>query len=344
MSFRERTQANWILAQHAMSEILPKYGSEERCQSFILSAIAQRKTITCRHCGRENTIPDVITRKFLCVKCKKEVSLTSKTFFHGVQKFLPRVVILELIARGIVLNPNQIAILLKVSNDLVNRCFQKLGLGVSALMMENAVEILSEFCQPAVGRRTRQTPARQPASAEEIELQKIHRSSTNVGEKFSADLLESELSEKEKSIFQMLSAKPISFDKLCEQPKVTPGEVSAILMTLQLQGLVEPHPGNKYAIAKNFLLTNSMTISCSIEKQQMLAKTFVFFVKDHYQCNGRKNHQIYSALHWLYTDRTRWTFDNLLEFCVSCQYISTQEILDYVTPLSFYVTSGLNSS
>ncbi len=347
MSYSERSQANWNLAVEARREIDAKFGSEENCRLIVLAKIAECQKINCRRCGYENDIPTALVRKFLCKNCKKEISLTARTLFHGAQKFRYRLVMLELIARGIVLSANQQAEITDVTNDTINKFLQKLALGAVGQMKDCAEEILSEFCQPAVSRRTRQTPAGEPPYAEEIALQKAVKAQPKQESK-SEDSNSEVLSESEKSIFEMLSTStsPIPFDELCKSSKVSLGELSSSLMSLELKGLVDRKPGDKYEISKKQRLANSLSISNpkTIERQQRHAKTLTYFVKDHYQGIGRKYEQLYSALYWFYHDRKRWTFDSLLEFCVSTEYIHSKEILDYITPLSFKVIMQFGTS
>ncbi|MCC7527118.1 MAG: hypothetical protein IT342_01275 [Candidatus Melainabacteria bacterium] len=340
MSNTDRSQANWALAVKALREIDAIFGSEENCRLIVLAKIAECQKINCRRCGNENVIPAALVRKFLCRNCKKEISLTARTLFHRAQKFRYRLVMLELIARGIVLSANQQAEITNVSNDTINKFVQKLAFGAVGLMKDFAVEILSVFCQPAVSRRTLQTPAGEPPYAEEFTLQKMTTTQPKQENKPDDYNLEG-LSEKEKSVFDLVSssAAPIPFDEICQKSQASLGELSSSLMSLELQGLVDRKPGDKYEISTKHHLPNTLSISNAktIERQQRLAKNLVYFVKDHYQGIGRKYEQLYSALYWFYHDRKRWTFDSLLEFCVSIEYIRNQEILDYVTPLSFKI-------
>ncbi len=55
-----------------------------------------------------------------------------------------------------------------------------------------------------------------------------------------------DIDENEKQIFDEISATPISFDQLCDRVDLPVGELSALLMSLELKGAVFRLPGDRY--------------------------------------------------------------------------------------------------
>ena len=344
MAYSERSQANWEMALKAMPQIHARLGSEENCQRIVLLALASRKTIQCarRQCGHMNTIPTPVKRAFPCTKCRKEISLTAKTFFHKKQKFKPRLVTLELIERDITLSANQTAKICKVSSDMINKDLQRLGYNAVAQLKPFAKEILSELCLSAVSRRTRKTPPDKPTVEEEFALQRESQHSDN------GDLRSEvpDLPEEENRLFNLLDHQPIKFDKLYERSEIDLGKLCALLLSLELKGLVERLPGDAYALSKGARTAISTDCSDNVQfkKELSIPEEFVRFVKDFFQGVGRKNLQLYAVLQWLCRDRKQWPRGSLLKFCVSSPYVSYDEILEYVTPLSFYAANACDSS
>lgn len=336
MTHTERSQANWIMAIHAMPEIHAKLGSELDCEQVVMSALATRKYIYCkrRDCGHKNTIPIPTVRTFTCEKCCKEISITAKTNFHGAQKFKPRLMIIEFQERGITLSANQLAKLADVSTDTINSIQKRMAIAAANEIEKLAIEIPTVLCTNAIGRRTKKTPADEPPVSEEFDLQRrIQANESNFSNS------RPELTELEEAVFNELSDEPKSFDQLFETTRMSASSLGAALMTLELKGCLERHTGDRFTLADNMQL--SVTIfesdSSGAKSAEGVARYLVNFVKDYFQAIGRKNLQLYSVLDWFCKDRTHWPPGSLLEFCAASRQVTYEEILDYVTPLTFFV-------
>lgn len=332
----DRSKANWEKALHAMPEIEAKLGTESNCELIALSACAKRTTIYCprRECGFLNTIPNNGKRVFPCRGCSKNISITAETYFHKVQKFKPRLIMMELYERGIVLSANQLAKLTGVSTDTASRTLKRLALMAISEMINLGIEIASALCADAVCRRTTKTPAGEPPIAEEALLQLEANRKKN--ESPSLEMLD--ISEEEKLVLQEISESGISFDQLAQKLALSIGVLSATLTVLELKGLIEKQFADSYKLSKK--MQSSMTMQegdSANEHNAKLAKNFVTFVKDFFQGLGRKYLQLYSTLDWIAKDRSRWPSNSLIEFCASNRCVSEEEIEEYVTPLAFYV-------
>lgn len=289
----------------------------------------KRDSMICKKCNLENELPLIDIRSMQCRNCKWTIWITADTFYHRVRLFRPRVVIMRWLEMGVIVSANQAAKLLKVSNDTVNLIYRQVGIVASKLMLDNTVEEPSYNCLDIMDRRSTETPAREPAAAEEFEIQAITR-------KYREDATEPDLritllTEDEKSIFEILSEKERSFDQIADQLQIESSALSSILMTLQLDGLVQPTPGDKFARSAS-PTTTALQCKSDMNKIKTCATGFMYFVKDYFQGISRKYLQLYVSLHWLSFDRKRWTVDSLRKACASHPHISYEETLAFVTP------------
>jgi len=78
-------------------------------------------------------------------------------------------------------------------------------------------------------------PGREPAEADSPLFQKAARTFA--------------LSPKEAAIFELLARSPLHIDDIIAQTELTAGEVSSMLLHLELKGAVTPLPGTHYAVA-----------------------------------------------------------------------------------------------
>lgn len=340
MAQSDRSKANWDMARKAMKQIHAKLGTEENCKQTVLEAIATRKTIFCarQNCGQKNKIPSPVVRMFPCDKCRKNISITAETYFHGVQKFKPRLIIFELHELGITLSANQLSKILAITTDTVNRALKGLSILAANGIEEAATVIPSLLCSNAVGRRTNQTAANEPPSFEEIALQRKMQAET------ASQSSRTNLNDHEETVLNLVSDKGKTFDQLFGESGMTISKLSGSLFTLELKGYVERKFPDLFALAKPETLTVMMFESEEANLQKVIAQRLTYFVKDFFQSIGRKNLQLYAVLEWISKDRKRWHLGSLLELCASSRQIHYEEILNYQTPLTFFVFSQKNTS
>ena len=341
MSFSDQSNANWVLAVRALPALKAELGPEERARSIALADLAKRKFLICFHCKCENEIPSSELRMFLCKKCRKEIWVTARTNYHKARKFLVRILIMRLKEMGIYLTANQAAELLGVTNDTVNRIYKQLGIIVISRLPKKAAEVPSQHALPVVCRRTTETPAGKPPFEEEFEMQKKHQE--QIEQLVSANATcpgMPELSELEFQILEILSETSIHFDELAERSQSASSALSSALTYLELRGLIQAQPGNRFAKAKSLFIKNAD----GSERKKSLAQGLNYFIKDHSQGIGRKNIQIYSCLFWVASDRKTWRINSLRELYAAHPYVSYKDILEFVTPLTFMIVPCFNTS
>lgn len=340
MANTERSKANWIVAKRAMPHIHAKLGTEADCKQRALNALAKQSEIHCQRseCGHKNKIPIPIKRTFKCEKCRKEISLTAKTYFHGVQKFKPRLIIMELQELGITLSANQLSKLTGVSTDTIGLALKSLALAALIEMGTEAISIPTALCLNAIGRRTKKTPTDEPPISEEFSYQQQMRASS----KNQSNTILPTLTKEEELVFTHLTKEPKSFDQLFLETQLGASSLGASLMTLELKGCLERKFGDRFISAEISQISISL-IEFNSECDQGVAQTLVNFIKDFFQSIGRKNLQLYSVLEWFSKDRKRWSKDSLLSLCASSRRITYEDTLEYVTPLVFLAAPELKA-
>lgn len=327
MAISDRAKGSNARAVLTLKDLDDEFGSESGYRSAALRDINKRESVICKKCDLENKIPSLDLRSMHCKGCKSIIWLTADTFYHKVRLFRPRVVIMRWFEMGIIVSANQAAKLLTVSNDTVNLIYKQVGIVVSKLMLDNIVEEPSSNCVDIMDRRSIETPAREPAVAEEFEIQATMKKC--LGQDANSDIKDAiQLEEDEKIALDVLSEK-MSFDQISELLKMEPSDLTRILMSLELKGLIKAMPGSKF-------IRNDLSVSAQSktkpENKMSIATTFMYFVKDYFQGVSRKYLQLYVSLHWLSFDRIRWETKALRKACASHPHISYEETLSYVTP------------
>lgn len=202
-----------------------------------------------------------------------------------------------------------------------------------------AVSIPTALCVNAIGRRTRKTPTNEPPISEEF----AHQKQMKAFSKNQSNEVLPTFTREEELVFNHLKKEPLSFDQLFVATKLGAASLGASLMTLELKGCLERQFGDRFAIAEKSQISISL-FEYNSDSEQGVALTLINFIKDFFQCIGRKNLQLYSVLEWISKDRKRWSPGSLLNLCASSRRITYEEILEYVTPLAFLVVPELKTS
>lgn len=341
MSFSEASKAALALAIQAMPGIKAEFGPEEKAQSIALNDIAKRKFLICGQCKSKNKIPKTDLRMFLCTKCRKEIWITANTNYHKAKKFFARLAIMRLKEMGIIVTPNDAARLLSVTTDTVSRIYKQVGIVVISRFPKRAVEVPSEYALTVYTRRTILTPAGKPPFEEEFEMQRQHQAQEPQPQSVSISQSDMpDLSELELLIFAIISKNPIHFDQLAERSQLQTHTLSSALTFLELRGLIQAQAGNKFTRANSLFIKNAN----ASEKEKSIVESFNYFVKENFQGIGRKYGQVYSSFFWLANDRKTWRKNSLRKLYAAHPYVSYQDILDFVTPLTFKVVPRFNTS
>jgi len=204
-------------------------------------------------------------------------------------------------------------------------------------MPDDGISISSGLFREVFLKRSHETPARQHPETEEDEIEKSLAQACPAPVSALGQAADVELQPDEKSIFELLSDHPISFDKLCDRTGLSPGEVSASLMMLYLDQLVDFLPGDRYVRFKPQKTQNPRHTAGNRSKQKEAQKPkhvtdFIEIIRSVFHGISRKCVQTYLAAYWCHLDRKRWNANSLFNAVIFHAPISHEELFNYVSP------------
>lgn len=332
MPFNQTGNENLGRAKALMREFDAENLDEKICEIKSLQLCCSLGFVVCRHCNHHQLMSGELQRMYLCKVCSKEIWITGGTFFDRVRKFRPYLAAFYLMERGVILSACDMAKLLGVSPCMADRIYKKVAKLVSEQMISSQIEVSTVELLPVAMRRTSRTPAGQPALAEEVAVQKLV--ALQEAEQSEQESNYPELPNNEKLVLTLLSETPITFDDLCERLHLDCGDASAAIMGLELRGLAARLPGVRYVISDqpNQLAAKASDIKMQKSKHHKIVSRMIDFINERFQGVGRKNHQFFAALFWIYEDRQRWGPGSIQKLCVQSRHIPYREILAFVTP------------
>ncbi len=313
----------------------------------VICRAASPNGIKCK-CGSLVTNRKYGERTARCHSCKKKVSATADTFFHGVKKATAHCCAIFVIGEGLAISANDFSKRVKVATSSGSVILHEVSAAI-VNVMNDEVEMLSAIlCEP-VGKRSKETPAREHPKAEQADAEKRAAERSKAASSASPQDLLQRMSEStqsksaipeneiEKQIYELLSAQPTQFDALCKHFKLPQSELLAALTMLELSGFVKALSGNRFEILRKDVSNSIQQPSFPISTNNKEAKIFFQFVYETFHRVSRKYLQRYLARYWCFIDRKRWQFESLLELCGRSARKSYEQLTGYVTPLSVKV-------
>ncbi len=290
-------------------------------------------------CGVLSTHRKFGERNVRCLQCKKMNSATANTFFHGVKKITAHVAAIFLSGNGIAISANAFSKRVGISQSAADDIFH----GISHLVMKNmtnAKKLLSAALRAIVGKRSKETPAREHPFAEQEEEEKraAEKRKANA-DRDGHSQEDGPKDEIEQQIYRLLLPVTLHFDVLLEKTKLPVSTLSAKLSMLELFGYVKSLPGNTFRALQNLEEGQSQIrdVAAKANIESNPVKKFFQFVRATYHRISRKYAQRYSARYWCYVDRQRWSFESLLEVCAQAERLSHAQLISYVSPLAIDV-------
>lgn len=313
--------------------------------AFLLEALLVNSALHC-HCGIiiQNRVKYKKKRTVICSVCKKEIWITSSTLFKRVKQLKAWLGAIYLMGHGAVVTSNKLSELGGTAISTALNIVRKIGLVIEGERQQEAIdtsfkvaslEFVSIFC-----RRSMLTlPKVHPSVAAED----VHSQEQQDQDGDSADDVqnsEAELGPNELEILHILSTEPMTQDQICELTKLSVSEVGGALVVLELEGLIEAHPGGRFSKKlQKQTSAGAATRHTRNEAQTMYVpsmRALVGRVIDMTQSIrggiSRKYLQIYLASMWCRFDRERWNETSLLHAFIRSAEICYQDILDYESP------------
>jgi hypothetical protein len=331
--------------QESFAEFEAEFPDEAAATAYALAWVVRVRQTICNICSTVNVPKEIHERKFPCLKCKKPVWITAGSMFEGVTYFRPWLAAFWFLERGIKINPWQFRELMGIHWFTADSIFKEVALSLLTLFQQgDSVTVPSSVFVSVYRRRSRETPAGEPPVAEETRArelaQKRSQSITRQQSPRPKSIVshsELDIDENEKQIFDMISATPCSFDLLCERAALSVGELSAVLMSLELKGAVFRLPGNRY-VRENLqsLVAAKLRHVDSTVSDKGTRATVKAFIKDILARHGgvsRKYVQLFVPLFVLLEHHKSWEKGTLLKLAINSKKIRYDDILDFVTDL-----------
>ncbi|MBS1992330.1 MAG: hypothetical protein JSS83_17525 [Cyanobacteria bacterium SZAS LIN-3] len=298
------------------------YGSETECSEIILQKIETLRPPQCRRCQWTEIERKYGERFGICQNCKARYYLTAGTFFHGMKKARPYLMAIWLAERGIVYNANRLHKVADNAYASASKLFKKINTVIENLMTDCPItrQVSSGSFTELFIKRSTETPAREHPSAEQTEVEKQMMAENQFSQTSPA---EAQLDGLAALVFKHLSDKPISFDTLLELTGAETGNLSATLLLLTMDELVESLPGNLFIRAK-------VSYNFPPASQEAL-DSFQYFIGDVFHGISRKYLQLYLAFYWACIDREYWQPNSLLHACCRFRPIELQELKSFVS-------------
>ena len=294
---------------------------------------ATSKGVAC-YCGHVGKPDDELARHFRCEKCKKLVWVTAQTIFADVRKFRPWILVIRLMENGVKFTPHNLHELVGISVSTLNDIKRKIDSVVLSQMPEDAPTVPSGLFAALLSRRTTETPARSHPRSEQLEMElqqgvRVEQleddAVVSVVVQSPIDAFSGPLSDSELAIWNCLTSEFTHFDDLFNQAELEIGEFNAVLMYLELRGLVK-RSYDRYARVKQ-PKTSAVDIS------QLPVSDFVAFVRSIHGGIGRRLLQFYLASYWCFVDSQRWGPGKIFAACLKSPPVSAGQLRSYVTPL-----------
>jgi hypothetical protein len=323
-----------------------RFPTETDCMEVICRA-ASPNGIKCK-CGSLVMHRKYGERTARCHSCKKKVSATADTFFHGAKKATAHCCAIFLTGEGLAISANDFSRRVQVATSSGSVILHEVSAAIVNVMNDEMEMLSANLCDP-VGKRSKETPAREHPKAEQADAEKRAAQRSKPASSASAQELLQRMSEStqttnaipeneiEKQIYELISVQPIQFDALCKQFKLPQSELLGALTMLELSGFLKALPGNRFEIIRKDVLSSIPQPNFPISTNNKQAKIFFQFVYKTFHRVSRKYLQRYLARYWCFIDRARWQFESLLELCARSGRKSHEELTSYVTPLSVKV-------
>ncbi|HEY9789121.1 MAG TPA: hypothetical protein V6D22_01900 [Candidatus Obscuribacterales bacterium] len=312
--------------------------TEEKAVEIVASRIDHSQP-KCSNCPSKDIDLKEGQRSYRCRRCKKATWRTAGTLFHGVRYTRPLLALTWLMEKGFIVSAWRLSQLTGIAYSSAWATIKKLMLAIEKDMHEELPEVRSLLFRQAIYKRSRETQTRQHPQSEEIEQpqEQAQKEETLQREIKERQTLIDRLDAEHKHVYEQLSDEPVDFDMLHETTGLPSGTLSAMLLSLQLDGLVKGISGNSFlrtelSSSKPTLHNGNGTIKHLANELRQAIAGFIQTSRDHFHGISRKYLQLFLAGQWCTTDRERWPEGALFELCAATEPIKYAAIIAYVSP------------
>jgi hypothetical protein len=301
------------------------------------------QALKCKTCGSAEMETVNNDRAGICRLCGEITWFTSGTFFERMKKPRAWLLAIWLLEQGESFNAAELARLADIADSTAGAILKKIAMVIQEDLKTAAGMIAgsSALFLDAIYKRSLKTPADKHPIAEQTEIEKTLDEEASLAANLAGEkaILPSpqQLSGLAQEVFDALSTEPMNFNDLCSKTGKPAETVGSILIILELNGLVESRPGDKYlraipeAIAAPLFQPGEDEDDMAVFEASVGA--IVSFVRSQFHGISRKYLQLYLAVHWCLLDRKRWSHGSLLQACSRFRAVRSRDLLAYVSPL-----------
>jgi hypothetical protein len=273
---------------------------------------------------------------------------------------------------GVQANSCQIQRLFEISYSSAWLLQKKIHMLIADQAPYLADTICSSYFSHLFNRRSRETPARQHPSAEQMtgdadsgciesppedssdtcafansdNCRENESSSKNLDANsvsWEQSAVVAQLEPRQRQVLDCLSSQPSHFDELLGASGIGIGEFSSVLISLELEGLIDRMPGDWFIRGQSqenspsFL---SERLDSLTESQRTVVLNIERFVKTCFRGISRKYLQLYVAAWWSGADRRSWPRNALFHLCSDSLPCHPERLRSFVSaPLIKVMTS-----
>jgi hypothetical protein len=301
----------------------------------------------CTGCGSARTRRNGRIRK--CHDCSKKRSVTAGTYFHNVRKVPEWVCMIESMDEGIVCNKADYHRATGLARSSASVAFNKITSTTHDAVLKDDYALEDSVTFAAVyGKRSSETPAREPPCAEEIEAERAAQTATT------ADPIEGsaaaeitpgndvfDLMPQAKRIHELLTEASRSTEELIDACDLSVGDVLSGLAMLEIAGLVYSDPQGRLTVQfpSSTGAPAEATRNTAATTDHHLAAVAITFIRSRFHAVSRKYVQLYLVAHWWRRQKQLWKQGLIFSACAAAKYIRGRDLIKYVSPLRLKVAT-----
>lgn len=356
---------------HACEAMWRRFDLEFPSEASSLHEICSRirgVPFSCPHCQSELAPCMPATRAVRCGSCKKSVWITARTFFHRIRKPRAWHGAIYLLQNGTPVSASKLHKLAAVSIATASGILKKIMHLLSDELLKSGDEVASLLFRKVFGKRSRETPCRAHPRDEENhlklqnrpdsddsfdctslktteELDRTASSNSNLNslhhhaQNDTRDKALEALGASERKIYELISAVPISSEQLCQSTGFSVGEISSILIILEIMSLVKSLPGDCFMRAgpNNCDQTDDHQIMQISDKLKAKVDDSIRILESVFGAISRKYLQHYLGFSWFMSEKSERTKNLIWITCSKAHPTNLLEILTFVSPANVRV-------
>ena len=307
-----------------------RYSNDEDCNEALYKLCGLLK---CHYCQSTQLERVYGARTALCRSCGKNFWLTAGTFFHGMRSPRAWLAAIMLMEQRVTISALALQKLGRTAYATALAIHHKVWAVANSMMKEDCIEVSSSQFVPVICRRSRETPARQhPIAEQELIDSQCQDHPSDESSVTSPEAVDDGRSPEQMRIFENISEQPVSFESLRAITGIPPASISASLTMLELEGLVQRLPGDRYVRSPMLTKRDRVPLFPGGSAQESDAvSTALDFVRLIFKGISRKYLQSYLAAHWCRSrknERSGWLF----RACHRFGRVTYAKLISYVTP------------